>query len=364
MLLLALCVAVLSLTAVGFFTNRISQGVRAQAAEVLAADLRLESPTPFPAAYFTKAGRWGSPSAQLPLVSHGDFQRRGESARGAQRGDRRLSRCAATCASPTRPSAPRASPTGSRRRGEAWVDARIMAQLEFESAEIRDRRRLVQGDGVLDYRPDQGTGFVNLAPAVLLNYDDVASTELIQPGSRVTYAACSPALPAAVAEFRDYLQAAKAARRAPARGRRVQPAAEFSDRPCEPVPESRQPRLGAACRRRGRDGRTPLCGAAPRCGRVDEMHGRLAALRARDLRHRAHPARPIGRGHRFAPRVWGAMGARVAVAGSGTHVTARRLARAGRGRAGDGQCDARGVRLARAPASQEHAAGARACGGQ
>ncbi len=40
-LLLALLVAVLSLTAVGFFTSRISQGVRAQAAEVLAADLRL-----------------------------------------------------------------------------------------------------------------------------------------------------------------------------------------------------------------------------------------------------------------------------------------------------------------------------------
>ena len=42
-LLLALSVAVLSLTAVGFFTSRVSQGVRAQAAEVLAADLRLES---------------------------------------------------------------------------------------------------------------------------------------------------------------------------------------------------------------------------------------------------------------------------------------------------------------------------------
>ena len=42
---------------------------------------------------------------------------------------------------------------------------------------------------MLDYRPDQGTGFVNLAPAALINYDDVASTELIQPGSRVTYAA-------------------------------------------------------------------------------------------------------------------------------------------------------------------------------
>lgn len=61
-LLLALCVAVLSLTAVGFFTNRISQGVRAQAAEVLAADLRLESPTPFPESYFAKARALGSPA--------------------------------------------------------------------------------------------------------------------------------------------------------------------------------------------------------------------------------------------------------------------------------------------------------------
>src|SRR5258708_12749951 len=54
-LLLALTVAVLSLTAVGFFTSRISQGVRAQAAEVLAADLPLESPAPIPERYFAEA---------------------------------------------------------------------------------------------------------------------------------------------------------------------------------------------------------------------------------------------------------------------------------------------------------------------
>src|SRR5215470_3134276 len=56
-LLLALTVAVLSLTAVGFFTSRISLAVRAQAAEVLAADLRLESPHPIPERYFEEAAR-------------------------------------------------------------------------------------------------------------------------------------------------------------------------------------------------------------------------------------------------------------------------------------------------------------------
>ncbi len=64
-LLLALVVAVLSLTAVGFFTSRISQGVRAQAAEVLAADLRMESPNPIAARYFTEARVRGISSAQV-----------------------------------------------------------------------------------------------------------------------------------------------------------------------------------------------------------------------------------------------------------------------------------------------------------
>jgi putative ABC transport system permease protein len=63
-LLLALCVAVLSLTAVGFFTSRISQGVRAQAAEVLAADLRLESPHPLPRAISRRARRGDSRARQ------------------------------------------------------------------------------------------------------------------------------------------------------------------------------------------------------------------------------------------------------------------------------------------------------------
>jgi putative ABC transport system permease protein len=64
---------------------------------------------------------------------------------------------------------------------------------------------------VLDYRPDQGTGFVNLAPAVLLNYADLDKTQLIQPGSRVTYAALFSGDAPAVNQFREYLHANKGA---------------------------------------------------------------------------------------------------------------------------------------------------------
>ena len=58
-LLLALLVAVGSLTAVGFFTDRIGRAVSQQSGEVLAADLRLESPRPIDKSHDAEARRRG-----------------------------------------------------------------------------------------------------------------------------------------------------------------------------------------------------------------------------------------------------------------------------------------------------------------
>ncbi len=210
-LLLALCVAVLSLTAVGFFTSRISQGVRAQAAEVLAADLRLESPNPIPARYFSRSRMLGLKSAQVLTLPTAIFN-----------GD--LSQLAALNAvTPQYPLRGHVrisdTPFGVARitdeipgRGEVWVDARIIAQLKISlGSQLRIGAASFRLTEVLDYRPDQGTGFVNLAPAALLNYADVEATQLIQPGSRATYAALFAGAASAVAEFRDYVIATKAA---------------------------------------------------------------------------------------------------------------------------------------------------------
>ena len=210
-LLLALTVAVLSLTAVGFFTGRISQGVRAQAAEVLAADLRLESPNPIPARYFEEARARGLKSAQILAFPTAIFS--GE-----------LSQLAAlnavSASYPLRGHVRIAdAPFGVARatdripgRGEVWIDARIIAQLKLElGAAMRIGTASFRVTQVLDYRPDQGTGFVNLAPAALLNYDDVASTQLIQPGSRVTYAALFAGAAEPVNAFREYVVSTKTA---------------------------------------------------------------------------------------------------------------------------------------------------------
>jgi putative ABC transport system permease protein len=209
-LLLALVVAVLSLTAVGFFTSRISQGVRAQAAEVLAADLRLEAPNEIPARYFDEARKRGLRSAQVLSFPTAIFS-----------GD--VSQLAAinavTSSYPLRghlriADAPFGVPRTTSQvpgRGEAWIDARIIAQLKLElGAQLRIGAATFRVTEVLDYRPDQGTGFVNLAPAALLNYDDIPATQLVQEGSRATYAALFAGAPAAIADFREYLSRTKA----------------------------------------------------------------------------------------------------------------------------------------------------------
>ncbi len=209
-LLLALTVAVLSLTAVGFFTSRISQGVRAQAAEVLAADLRLESPDPIPAHYFADAKARALRSAQILSFPTAIFS--GDESQLAALN-------AVSAAYPLRGHVRIADvPFGVARateripgRGEVWIDARIIAQLKIAlGSSLRIGTASFRVTQVLDYRPDQGTGFVNLAPAALLNYADVASTQLIQPGSRVTYAALFAGPVAQIASFREYLMSNKA----------------------------------------------------------------------------------------------------------------------------------------------------------
>jgi putative ABC transport system permease protein len=208
-LVLALTVAVLSLTAVGFFTSRIAQGVRAQASEVLAADLRIESSNPLPDAYFAEGRRRGLKSAQVwsfaTAVFNGDLSQLASvhavTATYPLKGHLKIAESAYGVGHTT---------DRIPNRGETWVDARVIATLNLK---VGDRLRLgtqsFRISAVLDYRPDQGSAFVSIAPAVLIDLDDVPATQLIQPGSRVTYAGLFAGAPAAIDAFREYLQAHK-----------------------------------------------------------------------------------------------------------------------------------------------------------
>jgi putative ABC transport system permease protein len=208
-LMLALLVAVGSLTAVGFFTSRVGRAVEQQAGEVLAADLRLESSRALGDVYDQEARRRGLRVARLlsmpSVVFHGD-----ESSLVALRavGDGYPLRGRLKVAD--RPFGPAREIDTIPGPGEAWADSRLLAKLGASVGEaLQVGAHAVVVTRVLDYRPDQGSGFADLSATLMINLADVAATELIQPGSRVSRAVLFAGDPADVAEFRGYLQGSK-----------------------------------------------------------------------------------------------------------------------------------------------------------
>ena len=59
---------------------------------------------------------------------------------------------------------------------------------------------------LLDYRPDQGFGFVEFAPTLMINIADVEATGLIVPGSRVSYRLLLAGEREALARFRELVE--------------------------------------------------------------------------------------------------------------------------------------------------------------
>jgi putative ABC transport system permease protein len=194
---------------VNFLVSRISAAVALQASAVLAADLRLGSPQPLDEKYFGEAGRRGVRAARitslLSVVFNGDASQ--------------LTNIAAVTAGyPLRgrvlvaaePFAKGTPVTSIPAPGEVWPDSKLLAavggrvgtHLAIGAAQFRVSRVLIS-------RPDQGGTFADLAPNLLMNAADLPATQLIQPGSRVSYGGLFAADPARIAEFKGWLSVHK-----------------------------------------------------------------------------------------------------------------------------------------------------------
>jgi len=183
----ALLVAVAAMTGVAFLTDRVGQAVEMRAAESLAADLRLDSSGPISEDYEKLAADNGLRSARLTRMPSVVFAGEANSLaaiRAATTGyplrgrlktsERLLGEVTVTDAIP----AP----------GEAWAAPRLLARLGADTGiEVEVGGTTLKVTRVLDFRPDEGWSFVDLAPTLLINEADLAATELIQPGSRVSY---------------------------------------------------------------------------------------------------------------------------------------------------------------------------------
>jgi putative ABC transport system permease protein len=204
-LLLALAVAVAALTGVGLLVDRVDRAMRLQASEVLGADLRLQAPNAPSREYLLEARKRGiavsQTTAMLSVVLHGDASQLanlyavapGYPLRGAVRVT-------------DRPFGAPSLAQGIPGRGEAWPDSRLAAALGVQpgdsitvgTATLRIARIFVS-------RPDQGSGFVDLAPTMLINDADLPATQLIRPGSRVSYALLFSGSPGDTAAFAAWL---------------------------------------------------------------------------------------------------------------------------------------------------------------
>jgi putative ABC transport system permease protein len=186
-LVTALLVAVTAMTGVAFLTDRVGQAVEIRAAESLAADLRLASTRPIGEEYLSLAAQNGMRSARvtsMPSVVFAGEANTLAAIRAATDGyplrgrlktsDRLLGDVRVTGEIPG--------------AGEAWASPRLMARLGVDTGTVLEvggaELKLTR---VLDFRPDEGWSFVDLAPTLLINEADLESTGLIQPGSRVAY---------------------------------------------------------------------------------------------------------------------------------------------------------------------------------
>jgi len=208
-LMLALMVAVAALTGVGFLVSRIDTAVALQASEVLAADLRIGSPQPISERYFDEARARGLTTARstalLSVVFNGERSQltnlRAVTAGYPLRGKVMVA---------NEPFAPGSAASGIPSPGEVWPDSKLLAAIDGHlGSQLSIGAAVFRVGRVLISRPDQGGTFAELAPTLIMNAGDLAATQLIQPGSRVSYRALFAGGSAQMEDFKSWLMAHK-----------------------------------------------------------------------------------------------------------------------------------------------------------
>ena len=184
---LALVLAVTALTSVAFLVDRVEQGLNLQARQLLGGDLLLSADHPWHDDFRGKAVELGlnyAESATFPSMVMGEgglslAEVKAVSANFPLRGRLRV----ATAVSGVDAEAPSGPAPG-----EAWSDERLATALATPTGGflMLGETRLKAGP-VLTLEPDRGINAFALAPRLLINFDDLPATGLIQPGSRVSW---------------------------------------------------------------------------------------------------------------------------------------------------------------------------------
>jgi putative ABC transport system permease protein len=211
LLVLAVTLAVAALTAVGFFADRLQNGLSRDARALIGGDVVLSSDNAPSPAFQEKAGELGLRTVQtlgFPTMGRAPDEQGGSARLVALkavgqgyplRGEVRVARAPDAVDEPTNDiPAP----------GTAWVDAALLVQLNLQMDQP-----LLLGDTsfniarVIVVEPDRGAGFMSFAPRVMINDADLPATGLVQPASRLNYRLAVAGDDAPVAEFARWASA-------------------------------------------------------------------------------------------------------------------------------------------------------------
>jgi putative ABC transport system permease protein len=196
-LIIALMVAVASLSSVGFFTDRLRSGLNRDAHQLLGADLLVSADQPVKQEWRTEAQRRGLRIAETVV-----FPSMAIAGEGDQAQAKLVSLKAVSHAYPLRGNLKLHQLGGAQNKSGAaevltrdipasrtvWLDPALQLALNLT---VGDKLKL--GDLEFSFtqtianEPDRGAGFMNFAPRAMISLDDLAATGLIQDGSRVTY---------------------------------------------------------------------------------------------------------------------------------------------------------------------------------
>jgi len=210
-LFISLVIALAALSSVGFLTSRMEHLIREQADVVLAADLRLESARPIDQdnVYRLRAQASGLQTASTISFSSVVFAGGSSQLVNVIAADRAYPLRGAIRLS-LQPFASALPVVGGPSVGVVWADPRLLTRLGIPvggSLALGDLSLSVAAS--LDYRPDQGAGFADLAPTVLINQADLLATHLLVSGSRATWTLLVAGSAEQIAAYQQWLRAHK-----------------------------------------------------------------------------------------------------------------------------------------------------------
>ncbi len=186
-LLVALFIAVASVTTVGFFADRVQSALDRQANELLGGDLVLIADRPIDALFVEAARAQGLAVAQTrtfpSMVSKQDAVNLAE-IKAATDGFPLRGRIRVADA----PGAPEREVEGGPRPGTVWIGVPLAGRLGLRMGDtLQVGRAPLEVAAIIAREPDSVLDYFGIAPRVLMHAADLEATQLMQVGSRVIY---------------------------------------------------------------------------------------------------------------------------------------------------------------------------------